>query len=232
MYIKTSTTTAVHVYFCWLKMRPTAINDSGCWGFRQSWDPNLFLSAAFTPGLGMDFFWRKFRSCWMQNVLLFQQNDQWQDGTIQITTSSSICKKPNTKPKSNTSTPICTTHSRSVGAWTAMFSEALHMKPSWELRQSIWLTFIVICLNQKISAFILLYHIRWFYSFTLLLLFHTFPTNHCKSCHNALAPWPWCLTCNSMQRMPTCPNCKASRNLNSPLFPVAMAGQFFASRWN
>ena len=128
------------------------------------------------------------------NVLLFQQNDQWQDGTIQIT-SSSLCKNPDTRPKSNPSTPICTTHSRSVGAWTAMFSEALHR-----------LTFIAICLapKKKISFYCIICR--------MILLFHvvsTFPTNHCKSCHNALA------VVSNMQRMPKI----------SPLFPVAKAGQ-------
>ena len=46
----------------------------------------------------------------------------------------------------------------------------------------------------------------------IILLFHmvsTFPTNHCKSCHNALA------VVSNMQRMPTCPNCKASKNLTT-----------------
>ena len=39
-----------------------------------SWDPNLILSAAFTPEhLGMDFFWRRFRTCWMQTCFCFNK---------------------------------------------------------------------------------------------------------------------------------------------------------------
>ena len=39
-----------------------------------SWDPNLILSAAFTPeNLGMDFFWRRFRTCWMQTYFCFNK---------------------------------------------------------------------------------------------------------------------------------------------------------------
>ena len=119
---------------------PRHSNDSYCWGFRQSWDPNLILSA-FKPCLGM-------RTYFCYNKMI--NGKIRQDGTIQITTSSSLCKNPNTKPKSNP------THSRSLGAWMAMFSEALHMRPSWEMQQSIWL--IVICLK---SAFILLYHMPY-----------------------------------------------------------------------
>ena len=113
--------------------------------------------------------------------------------------------------------PICTTHSRSVGAWTAMFSEALHMRPSWELRQSIWLTFISIyrylSRSKKKRFHSTVSYAIWFYCFTLFLPFQQTIANV------VITPWPWCPTCNfnmsQLQRMPKI----------SPLFPVATAGQ-------
>ena len=183
-----------------------------------SWDPNLILSAAFTPEhLGMDFFWRRSRACWMRTYFCFSKMINGKNSTIQITTSSSLCKKPDTKPKSNPSTPICTTHSHSVGAWTAMFSEALHMRPSWELR------YCGKASNLHLSLFVSLQKRRFRSTVSYAIWFYCSVVPRCFYLSNkpyvVITPWPWCPTCNfNMSQL-------QSLKKISPLFPVAKAGQ-------
>ena len=80
-HLATTTTATMHLFFTAFRVyfllendwNPRHSNDSYCWGFRQSWDPNLILSA-FKPCLGM-------RTYFCYNKMI--NGKIRQDGTIQ-----------------------------------------------------------------------------------------------------------------------------------------------------
>ena len=180
----------------WFLLRVLSV-ETPTWSFQLHSHLNISEWISFGKGFNM----------LNANVLLFQQNDQWQDGTIQIT-SSSLCKNPGTKPKS---TPIYAHLHNTLSQCWGMDGPCSQKHFTWghpENCSKTSVTYIYPYLSRSkknpISFYCIICHVIF-----LLHIVSTFPTKHCKCCHNSLA------VVSNMQRMPKI----------SPLFPAAKAGQ-------
>ena len=171
-----------------------------------SWDPNLILSAAFTlENLGMDFFWRRFRTCWMQTYFCFNKmiNGKMAPSKshhqVFARTLTQDLKATDLRPSAQHTLAVLG-HGRPCSQKHFTWGHPENCSKTSDLHLSLFVS-----LQKKtISFYCIICH--------LILLFHvvsTFLTKHCKSCHNALA------VVSNMQRMPKI----------SPLFPAAKAGQ-------
>ena len=155
-------------------MKPTAINDSCC-GFcqlRSQLDP---FSCIHT--------WTS------RNGFLLE----WQDSTIQITTSSSLCKKPDTKPKASHLRPSAQHtltvlgHGRPCSQKHFTWGHPENCGKASDLHLSLFVS-----LQKKTISFycIICHMILLFCCSTLFLPFQQ------TIAYVVITPWPWCPTCN------------------------------------
>ena len=181
-----------------------------------SWDPNLILSAAFTPeNLGMDFFWRRFRTCWMQTYFCFKKmiNGKMAPSKshhqVFARTPTQNPKAPDLRPSAQHTLTVLG-HGRPCSKKHFKWGHPENCSKASDLHLSLFVSLKTMWFYSTVSYAIL------FYYFTLFLPFQQ-------------------TIANLVVTTSTCPNCKASTNLspnlNSPLFPVAKAGQFCAFRW-
>ena len=183
-----------------------------------SWDPNLILSAAFTPEhLGMDFFWRRSRACWMRTYFCFSKMINGKIAPSKSRHHQVFARSPTQNPKA--------THLRPSAQHT--LTVLGHGRPCSQ-KHFTWghpencgiavkhLTYIYRYLSRskKRRFRSTVSYAIWFYCSVVPRCFYL-----SNKPYVVITPWPWCPNLQ-LQHVPT-----AKPQKISPLFPVAKAGQ-------
>ena len=163
-----------------------------------SWDPNLILSAAFTPEhLGMDFFWRRFRTCWMRAYFCFNKMINGKIAPSKSRHHQVFARSPTQNPKA--------THLRPSAQHT--LTVLGHGRPCAQ-KHFTW--------GHPENCGIAVKHLTYIYRYLSRSKKRRFHSTACIKCHLILlcccstlflpfqqtiayvviTPWPWCPTCN------------------------------------
>ena len=160
-----------------------------------SWDPNLILSAAFTPEhLGMDFFWKRFQhvECERTFVSTKWSMARWHHPNHII---KSLQEPRHKTQKHPIYAHLHNTLSQCWGMDGHVLRSTSHEAILRIAVKHLWLTFIPICLApKKIRFHSTVSYAMSFFCFTLFLPFQQNIANV------VITPWPWCPTCKECQK--------------------------------
>ena len=159
-----------------------------------SWDPNLILSAAFTPEhLGMDFFWRRSRACWMRTYFCFNKMINGKIAPSKSRHHQVFARSPTQNPKASHLRPSAQHtltvlgHGRPCSQKHFTWGHPEKCGKASDLHLSLFVS-----LQKKTISFycIICHMILLFCCSTLFLPFQQ------TIAYVVITPWPWCPTCN------------------------------------